>query len=343
MGGQITVCSVAPNPNKQIFQTPKYRHVQFKEHPLRFFLCEEFRKFLLNCPKDTIFHFHSVFIPWFLPAVKLLKRNGFERVVLTPHGQYVDEAMDLSLKKRVFFHFFDRKVLRTVDAVQVIGHTERNRYIQDNAQKVVLIPNGCERYKHLHDVCDRQLVFGYLGRIEVAQKRVDVLLEAFAFYRKQGGIGLLRIAGDGKDKERMLVLCRILNIEPYVEFVGKVFDENKWSFLQECAWFLHPSRWEGLPTACLEAASCGVPLIVSCETNLDTYVEKYAAGMVMRDDGRPVQALADLLFEAERILGDKEEYSSYASHVKGMIAEELNWESIAKMDMELLYGKEESR
>jgi len=299
--------------------------------------------FLLSCPKDTIFHFHSVFIPWFLPAVRLLKQNGFKKVVLTPHGQYVDEAMSISLKKRVFFHFFDRKVLQAVDAVQVIGHTEQNRFIADNARKTVLIPNGCNLYKGLDGICERKLVFGYLGRIEIAQKGIDTLIKAFGFYRKQGGNGLLRIAGDGTDKEQMLELCRALKIESYVEFVGKVFDKDKWNFLQGCAWFVHPSHWEGVPTACLEAAACGVPLIVSRETNLDTYVEKYVAGMVMRDDGRPVQALSDLLFEAERSFADKGKYSSYVSRVQDMIAEELNWDSIAKMDVELLYGKDGNR
>ena len=101
---------------------------------MRFFLDKKFKAFLLSCPNDTVFHFHSVFIPWFLPAVRLLKKNGYKRVVLTPHGQYVDEAMNVSLKKRIFFRYFDRKVIKTVDAVQLIGATEQNSYITSNAK-----------------------------------------------------------------------------------------------------------------------------------------------------------------------------------------------------------------
>ncbi len=51
----------------------------------------------------TIFHFHSVFIPWFLPAMRFLHKKGSHRIVFTPHGQYIDKAMLLSLKNEYFF------------------------------------------------------------------------------------------------------------------------------------------------------------------------------------------------------------------------------------------------
>ncbi len=334
------MCSVYRGAHEPIYQSEYYDHVQFDEHSLRFFLDGKFKSFLLGQPKDTVFHFHSVFIPWFLPAVKLLKSHGFERVVLTPHGQYVDEAMKRSLKKRIFFRFFDRNVIRTVDAVQVIGHTEQNEYINANAKENHLIPNGC-------DVLDivpkdkQQLVFGYLGRLEIAQKGVDTMVQAFGLYRKQGGKGILRIAGDGADKAQLLALCTDMGIEKEVEFVGKVFGEYKWKYLQSFTWFLHPSNWDVIPTACMEAASCGVPLIVSRATNLDSYLEQFHSGLVMRTDGRPVQALADLLFEAENIFSDKKEYQKYVDNSLKMIATKLNWNHIAREILSHLYTYKE--
>lgn len=310
--------------------------MQFKEHPLRFFLCNEFRTFLLNCPRDTIFHFHSVFIPWFLPAVRLLKKNGFKRVVLTPHGQYIDEAMDASLKKRVFFHFFDRKVVQTVDAIQVIGCTEKNRYIIPYAKELHLIPNGCVPSKETVSVKSK-LCFGYMGRLDMNQKGLDILCNAFAFYIRQGGKGQLLIAGDGQDKEKLDRLCKDIGITERVSFIGKVFGKEKGVFFSDCAFFIHSSRWEGLPTGCMEAAANGLPLVVSQETNLGMYIEKFGAGFVYESDGRPVQALADVLFKAEKLFGQSGEYTRCCENAKNMISEELNWDCIAKMDMELLY------
>ena len=204
---------------------------------MRFFLTKGFKKYLLEQPKDTIFHFHSVFIPWFLPAVKLLKKSGFTRVVLTPHGQYIDEAMSISLKKRVFFHLFDRKVLRTVDAVQLIGATEQNSYITANAKEYHLIPNGCLLPK-ISLQPKSQLCFGYMGRLDMKQKGLDILCQAFAFYKKQGGKGCLKIAGDGPDKITLEEMCKNIGVHNSISFAGKVFGEDKDSFLDSCAYFL---------------------------------------------------------------------------------------------------------
>ena len=334
--GQITVCSIAPKPKKQIYQTSTYRHVQFKEHPLRFFLCDEFRKFLLSCPEDTIFHFHSVFIPWFLSAVRLLKQNGFKRVVLIPHGQYIDEAMNISLKKRVFFHFFDRKVIQTVDAVQLIGSTEKNRYITSNAKEFHLIPNGCVPSKAIVPVKNK-LYFGYMGRLDMNQKGLDILCQAFGFYKKQGGNGLLLIAGDGQDKDNLEELCKSIGVADYVCFTGTVFGKEKNDFFNKCAYFIHSSRWDVLPTGCMEAAANGVPLVVSQETNLGMYIEKFNAGFAYVSDGRPVQALTETLFKAESLFRVTESYRECCESSMAMIAEELNWDCIAKSYMELLY------
>lgn len=328
------------NPTRQasIYHSEYYNHVQYREHPLRFFLDKDFERFLLSQPQDTIFHFHSVFIPWFLPAVKLLKAHGYRRVVLTPHGQYTDEAMSRSLKKRVFFRFFDRRILRTVDAVQMIGRSEENCYLTDNARERHLIPNGCDAHGGTLAPAPKQLTFGYLGRIEVTQKGIDTMMRAFAFHLKTGGKGTLRIAGDGKDRQAMETLCRELGISDRVEFAGKVFGEEKWRFLQGCAWFLHPSRWDVIPTACMEAAACGVPLIVSRETNLDPYIAQFRSGLVMRADNRPVQALAELLRLAEKVFGQSEEYQTYRSNSLKMIVQRLNWNQIAQCVLSQLYA-----
>lgn len=210
---------------------------------------------MLSCPKDTVFHFHSVFIPWFLPAVRLLKKNGHKRVVLTPHGHYVNEVMNTSLKKRIFFRFFDRKIINIVDAVQLIGATEHNHYITSNAKEFHFIPNGCKPQSAVEVKQTDCLIFGYMGRLNKGQKALDIMIKAFAFYRKQGGMAVLRIAGDGPDKASLEKMCEILGLGKSVCFVGKVIGDDRWNFLKTCNYFLHSSRWDVLPTGCLEAAA----------------------------------------------------------------------------------------
>lgn len=335
-GVNVTVCSVSPNPHSDIYQPQGYRHVQVRESPLRFFLTKEFRRFLLSQPRDTVFHFHSVFIPWFLPTMRLLRRHGCQRFILTPHGQYTDAAMNRSLKKRVFFHIFDSKVVNLSSAVHIIGHTEENDYITRNARRWQLIPNGCTPQPPCK-ATGRQLIFGYLGRMDATQKGLDTLIQAFAFHRQQGGRGTLRLAGDGADLAALQELTRQLGVANEVEFTGKVFGERKQQFLNACAFFLHPSRWDVVPTACMEAAASGVPLIVSRATCLDTYTEHYNAGLVTTDNGRPVQSLTTAMAEAERLFEDKAQYQALCANAQRMVGEELNWESITRKVVGQLY------
>ena len=219
--------------------------------------------------------------------------------------------MNISLKKRVFFYFFDRKVIQTVDAVQLIGNTEKNRYITSNAKEFHLIPNGCVPSKAIVPVKNK-LYFGYMGRLDMNQKGLDILCQAFGFYKKQGGNGQLLIAGDGQDKNNLEELCKSIGVADCVCFIGKVFGKEK--------------------------AANGLPLVVSQETNLGMYIEKFNAGFAYVSDGRPVQALTGTLFKAEALFRVTESYRECCESSMAMIAEELNWDCIAKSDMELLYN-----
>ncbi len=338
-GGRIFVCSISRNYCNNIYQCEEYEHIQFPEHRLMFFLSGEFKDFLLAQPRDSVIHLHSVFIPWFLYTVKFLRNNGFNKIVLTPHGQYIDEAMQSSLKKRMFFNFFDRHVIRGVNVVQIIGHTEANDYIKNNARKYVLIPNGCNivKYEENH-FNNSDIVFGYMGRLATVQKGLDLLLKAFAFYRRQGGCGLLQIAGGGADENYLKDLCGLLGINDSVRFVGTKIGKEKLTFLLSCSFFVHTSRWDVVPTGCMEAAALGIPLIVSSETNLEAYVENYGAGVCISIANHPVQGIANMFFKAEQVFYSKDGYDKMRKNAQRMVDVELNWTHIAQRIINELYN-----
>lgn len=324
-GIDVTVCSVARH-HGELFIPDFYRHIQVAESRIRFLLTRLFKAFLEEQPRDTVFHFHSVFIPWFLPAIKFLKHRGFHNIVLTPHGQYIDTAMQISLKKRVFFHLFDAKVIRLVSFVHLIGKSEMNSYVLKYAQRCVLIPNACYP-KILPSVASRELVFGYMGRLEIEQKGVDMLVASFLAYKSRGGGGVLRIAGEGADKAHLVAMVRESTFPGSVSFVGVVYDEQKWAFLRSCAFFCHFSRWDVFPTSVLEAASVGIPLLLTNATNMELLVDKYGAGRVL---DAATHRFADAMFEMEAIFHDKDKYETMCTNANRMVREELNWDAIAE-------------
>ena len=64
-------------------------------------------------------------------------------------------------------------------------------------------------------------------------------------------------------------------------FLALKHGEEKLDLVASLDAFIHCSRWDVLPAACLEAASLGRPLLVSRETNLAEYVERSGAGLVL--------------------------------------------------------------
>ncbi len=96
---------------------------------------------------------------------------------------------------------------------------------------------------------------GYMGRIDIHQKGLDILSKAIA-----GVAASVKIAGDGRDRDKFL---KMLKGRSNAEWVGKVKGEEKSKFLSKACFFVAPSRFEGQGIVVLEAAACGKPVIVS--------------------------------------------------------------------------------
>lgn len=337
LGLSVTVVGIANNTQKR--HAPSYGYKLFLKKG-NFSYPNEVLSFLLeNSDENTAFHFHSVFIPWFLPLIKVLKKNNRKHIFLTPHGQYVSSAMALSWKKRVFFKFFDKKILKLAEAVHVIGcETENNSYIYNNAKRVVVIPNGfyisdvriTENHPDLH--------IGYLGRLECKQKGLDLLIPAFVQYHQNGGKAILDIAGLGPHESRLKKMVNEMNANDFIHFKGKVYDKEKWNFILQCAALITPSRWDVVPTSCLEAASVRRPQLVTAATNLAPYINKYNAGLSMKQAS--IDNIIKILFSFEKIFYNTREYEKMCDGAKKMIVEELNWEKIDKRIVKELYGLE---
>jgi len=334
-GYKTMVVGVASNTKKR--HEPVYEYKLYTRSKIPFCYPIGMLEFLLeHSTEETVFHFHSVFIFWFLPLIKALKNNGRRHIVLTPHGQYIEEAMK-PLKKRIAFSLFDSKVLREVEAVHVIGYkTENNAYINNNAKRVAIIPNGFGAENVREYPKFKELVIGYMGRLECKQKGLDILIPAFTEYKKNGGKGILRLAGSGPDEAKLKKMVSDAGMNDSVFFDGILYDDEKWKFLYSCSAFAHPSRWEGIPTACLEAAYVGCPLLITQYTNMGLYVTKYNAGIVF--ETLNIDSIKTVLFMFEQRFANRNELSLMVDAAQNMIADELNWVRITKRINNELYG-----
>jgi glycosyltransferase involved in cell wall biosynthesis len=128
------------------------------------------------------------------------------------------------------------------------------------AARVDVIPNGVEPAAFAAAAPARGHLALYLGRLDLRQKGLDLLLDAFA----QAGTGAgLVIAGDGRDADALRRRARRLGIADRVEFPGRVTGAAKLALLASAQVVCMPSRYETFGVVAAEALACGTPVLAA--------------------------------------------------------------------------------
>ena len=100
-----------------------------------------------------------------------------------------------------------------------------------------------------------------LGRLDIFQKRQDVLIKAFYLFHNNHPDYKLEIWGDGaqQDEEKIKRLISSLKLDNYVIMKGVTNTPSK--SIMDSRFFVLSSDFEGIPNALIEAMSLGLPCI----------------------------------------------------------------------------------
>lgn len=299
----------------------------------KFSLDVEIDRQLLELDSDTVFHIHGGFIPQFYLLARKLKSRGFD-YVYTPHGAYNSVALERSYwKKKVYISLFEKYMVRNAKYLHFIGASE-----VDGAQQVFgkveykLIPNG-QNFQELGfdftELNSGQIpVFGFVGRIDIKTKGLDILLRGFAEYiNNRNGKGQLWLVGDGEELQKLREMAVQLNISSSVKFLGSKYGADKLNIMSNFDMLCLTSRNEGLPGVVLEAAALGVPPIVSRETNMEEYIRSNESGLVLAENN-PKQLAAAFQMAAKWI--NEGELSKISKRAKRMIKDQFDWTNISQ-------------
>lgn len=130
-------------------------------------------------------------------------------------------------------------------------------------KNTIIIPNPIfdTKYKVLLPFEQRKNEISYVGRISNNQKRIDILLKAFAIFSKKYQNILLILYGNGDDITVLKKMAQSLNIANKVIFKGKVNNPAQYIIHSKC--FVMASDFEGISNALLEAMSVGLPVVTT--------------------------------------------------------------------------------
>jgi glycosyltransferase involved in cell wall biosynthesis len=328
-GKNVSVWGITKELNHD-YPERNFTTVLFKSSRNPFGIVKELKDAIVT-HKAAVFHLHGGWIPVYSSLSRWFAKHQI-KFVLTPHGAYNSVAMQRSsFTKKLYFKLFERTLLRNAYRIHSIGQSEVEGLdsIFPN-DKSFLLPYGFEMpVVNKEVVKSNQFIIGFVGRIDVYTKGLDVLLEAVFQFQKTHKDVALWIVGDGEEMSFLKTFIAEHSMNNVVLY-GKKFGDEKNDLIQAMTVFAHPSRNEGLPTSVLEAASFGVPSIVTEATNVASYIDKYKAGMSIETTS------ADQLLVALKEMYDSKDFD-YAPNCIEMLNNEFAW-SVLVQEYDKLYA-----
>lgn len=160
-----------------------------------------------------------------------------------------------------------------------------------------------------------------VGRL-IERKGHRYLLEAAARLRERGYESFqLTFTGTGDAEDELKALCRELDLDEYVRFLGYVSREEVVASYKHADLFALPSFNEGMSIALLEAVAAGLPVVVT---------DTGGTAEVVRGNGLVVPwAAADSLAEALANLIDSARMRKEMGRRSLELAREFSWEKVA--------------
>jgi glycosyltransferase involved in cell wall biosynthesis len=290
---------------------------------------------LLGWQPDIV-HFHSVHIPQNVVLAAHLVDAGVPYCV-TVHGALFRAALRRSwLKKTLFNLFFERRYLNEARFIHALnpGEAEVIRRCGVN-RPIVVVPNGLPPdanvlatrpdalYAENPGLRDRR-VFMFLGRLDLWQKGLDLLVEAFA----SAGLAeasLVLVGPDWRGSRRELARrAERLGISSHVVFIEPAFGEERANLFAAADVFVHPSRWEGLSLSVLAASAAGKACLITREADPLGELERARAAVIVE---ATVSSIASGLSQAANL--SRQELQIMGTRARHVAESHFTWPSIA--------------
>ena len=211
-------------------------------------------------------------------------------------------------RERRVYYPADRMVLRWFPRVVAVSSEVRATLVRAGAtaSRVTVLLNGIdpaafradpdrrERVRHALGCTAADQVIGAVGRLE-AQKRFDLLIEAFAALRAEWPQARLVIVGDGSLRPRLEAQAAALSLGDACRFLGHRADVADLHDAFDLS--VQSSEYEGTPNAVLEAMAMETPLVATDVGGTRELALPGAHALIVppRDVGALRRAMADVL------------------------------------------------
>lgn len=245
-----------------------------------------------------IFHAHSPFMEGTF-ASSYAKRLGIP-CVATFHSKYYDDVINITGSK-VLAHAVAKKIVRfykSVDSVWTVsegaaGVLRTYGYrgdimIMENGTTYTMPDNPEElrqKAAQTFSIPTDKKILLFVGH-QIWHKNIKLILDTFRLLCDRGDDYRLLMVGDGYDSKEILQYAKSLNFPyGYVRFLGRINDRDllKGVYLSSDLFFF-PSVYDTSGLVVREAASLGVPSLLTVGSNAAEAVKKNVSGFTAEEN-----------------------------------------------------------
>jgi len=231
-------------------------------------------------------------------------------------------AEDMMRKYKIPFSFIENFGIKMYDNFIVLTEQSGKKIKRFNPlAHIEVIPNGINLSLLGSQSAKKHLLF--IGRIEMDQKGLDLLLESYRLISDRVGCPLA-IAGQGEaqEEQKLMKMADELKISDRIKFLGRVEGRKKAEIFQEAIAVIIPSRYETFSLVALEALACGIPIISFDIEGLKWLPEKFSFKI------KPFDTFAMAM--AMKKLAEQDNYSAIDPEEIKNFLKDYSWEAIAE-------------
>lgn len=331
--------------NKKIKNTPKLKVYYFRNifnaltYKYNIFSCPElFFTSFWQVNRFDIIHLHDFYTPHNL-WLALCARIFSKPYILSVHGCLeTARVAQRSLFKRLFLTFGGQLLLRHASLLIASSDNEAAAYLEYGVDKsrIVMLGHGVNKEefetkltkiqaRKKLNIPSSSLVFTFVGRIHRI-KGLDLLIKSFTKLKQPNSHLVIAGSDDGylSTLKELIATSKVKNIK----VLGTCFGEEKAQLFKASDVFVYPSYSEGFSLGILEAASVGLPLVITTGCHFDE-VQGSKSGFVVKPTP---EALCKAL---EKVATSPALRKEFSHNVKQLIQSKYSMEAIGNKLLDL--------
>lgn len=287
--------------------------------------------FLKKIEPVDFFHLHGVYTYTQYIGSKISLERKLPYIV-SPHGMLEPWILEKgAIKKKVYLSLVLNNLIKKASFLHAITPLEKNNLFElTNHKNIIEIPNLFDfnlvtKKKLSYNPKEDYLI--YIGRID-KKKGLEILINSLSKISNKN-IKLKILGAENEYSNSIKSTILQLNLEDRIEFLGAIYDDEKYNLISNARALIAPSYSEAIGMVNLEAAACRTPVITTFQTGIKKEWNNNGGKLINPNEDELRQAIVECLAwdHSERIDRGNSLYTyaneNYSWNEKGHLWNEL--------------------